>query len=180
MKRLLALFALVALLAPVAQAQNVFGTGYAHTNIDSIAGPRGKVVTDLFGGYKYIENGLDMKALAKKTLAFLFANKTDSVKVQGAMLTTVHKNANGRIVGYDTTWYDVPVRDLYKPRRLVYGQVAAHQLVDTTKYWISDVGLDRGLQHLVELDGPEFVAYRVVTGINDTGKVKFRALGRKD
>lgn len=180
MKRLLALLALVVLIAPVAQAQNVFGTGYAQTNIDSIAGPRGKVVTDLFGGYKYIENGLDMKALAKKTLAFLFANKTDSVKVQGAMLTTVHKNAGGRIVGYDTTWYDVPVKDLYKPRRLVYGQVAAHQLVDTTKYWISDVGIDRGLQHLVELDGPEFVAYRVVTGINDTGKVKFRALGRKD
>jgi hypothetical protein len=180
MKRLLALFALVALFALPAQAQNVFGTGYAHTNIDSIAGPRGKVVTDLFGGYKYLENGLDMKNLAKKTLAFLFANKTDSVKVQGAMLTTVHKNAAGRIIGYDTTWYDVPVNDLYKPRRLVYGQVAAHQLVDTTKYWVSDVGLDRGLQHLVELDGPEFVAYRVVTGINDTGVVKFRAMGRKD
>jgi len=32
----------------------------------------------------------------------------------------------------------------------------------------------------VLFDGPEFIAYRVVTGINDTGKVKYRLMGRKD
>lgn len=180
----LALLVLVALAAPVtAHAQNALGTGYAQTNIDSIAGPRGKVVTDGFGGYKYLSNGLELRNLGKKTLNILFANKTDSVKIQGAMLTTVHRAGNvatGRILGYDTTWYDVPVKDLIKPRRLVYGQVAVHELVDTTKYWISDVGIDRGLQHMVLFDDAEFVAYRIVTGINDTGKVKYRAIGRKD
>lgn len=181
---LLALFAVALVIAAVpdvVQAQtNPLGTGYAQTNLDSLVGIRGRVVTDGFGAYKYIENGITGSILSKKMLWVSMPGKTDSVKVQGGILRTINKSATGRVVHWDTVWVDIAVRDIEKKRRLVYGQVNVHELVDTVFTWVSDVGVDKGTTRILAIDDHEFVAYRVVTGINDSTVTKFRLQGRKD
>ena len=168
----LVLLALTLVAIPNAQAQ--FGD-YTQTNVDSLTGIRGRTITDGFGAYKYIEDGQDAKDITGvRTLWLDLPGITDSVAVEGGVLRTLHD------VGlYDTVWTKIPLRHKITSKTGIDNRGAfAH---DTTVYWLTNVGLDLGRTRVAVLDPPnEFIATRIVTGINDTTKTKFRLQGRKD
>lgn len=172
MKRLLALFALVVLIAPVAQAQ--FGD-YTQTNLDSLIGIRGRTITDGFGAYKYIENGVRAKDITGiRTLYVDLPGITDSIAIEGGVLRTNHRTGLK-----DTVWTKIPLKHKIVSKTGIDNRGAfAH---DTTVFWLTNVGTDIGRTRTAVLDPPhEFIAVRAVTGINDTTNTKFRLQGRKD
>lgn len=176
MNKLILALGILALLVAAAPDSALAQGKYAQTNIDSLTGIRGRTITDGFGAYKYIENGITGKVLAKKMLYVYMTGKTDSVKVQGGVFRTDHATGLN-----DTAWVDLQLRDLEKKRSVVPGQVAFHQQIDTLVTWISDVGIDKGATRIMAFDdAQQFVAYRIVTGINDSTVTKFRLTGRKD
>jgi hypothetical protein len=174
MKRLLLALVAVLILAAPDSAFAQFAD-YTQTNLDSLTGIRGRTITDGFGAYKYIEDGVKARDITGvKTLWVDLPGITDSVAVEGGVLRTNH--ATGL---KDTVWSKIALRHKITSKTGIDNRGAFTH--DTTVYWMTNVGLDLGRTRTAVLDDPhEFIATRIVTGINDTTKTKFRLQGRKD
>lgn len=156
------LYALVLLVTVTAMSSAQYAPTVYRDSLDATGVTSATTHTRGYDTFRRLRS--DLPNFEKKTITIKFAKTTDSAKIQGAIVN----------FGTDTTWEDITVS---KSKLVNLDNWSAGRL-DTNVAWITPVttgianftGHNPGSTGILDLP-PGYLAYRVVSGKNDTGKV---------
>jgi hypothetical protein len=162
MKRLFFILTLCALLAPlVTQAQSPLYR-QAKDSLTATGVTTTAKATAGFDTYKYVNCTESNPAYELEAIQLKFTKTTDSVGIQGLTID----------YGKDSIWTQVPIKVKFIRTSLSTPQYGI-LLGDTViAKWITPnyTAGHTGATPIIDLSGQPFTYYRVVSGLNDTGK----------